>query len=189
MNWKKILLILGVILGAGLILLISISRASLEIVNKDEKENTIRVEAVNLDNKIIYKLPQAGILPGNPLYFLKEARNWFWEKFSFGEERKARILLLLADKKMAECRKLIEKGEERLAFESGVQATDKLKYAYTVALGIRENSIEKKQILKQISEASLAYEIITGELKDKSVQQKINDFQKEEIQKEWQIPQ
>ncbi|MFA6007240.1 MAG: DUF5667 domain-containing protein [Candidatus Shapirobacteria bacterium] len=189
MNWKKILIILLVISGAGMILLVSVSRASLEVVNREEMEDTIRVESVKIGDKTIYKLPQTGILPGNPLYIFKEARNWLWEKFSFGEERKARILLLLADKKMAECRKLVENGEERLAFESGVQALDKLKYAYTVALGIRNDSIEKKQILKQIDEASLAYEIITGELKDKSIQQKLNDFQKEEIQKKTYLPQ
>jgi hypothetical protein len=189
MSGKKIWLVLLIGLVATVILLVSFSRASLEIVNRDEMENTIRVEEVKMGDQIIYKLPQAGILPGNPLYIFKEARNWLWEKFSFGDERKAKILLLLADKKMAECRRLIENGNEELAFESGAQALDKLKYAYTVALGIKKNdSIEKRQVLSQIADASMAYEVITGELKNKSINQELNDFQKEQNQEKADLP-
>lgn len=182
------LLILGFFLGAGGILFISISRASLEMVNKDEMESKVSVIEVKMGDRTIYKLPEAGILPGNPLYIFKEARNWLWEEFSFGDEKKARILLLLADKKMAECRQLITNGNEGRAFESGFEATDKLEYAYTVTLRIKNDSLEKRQILGQIADASLAYEVITGELKNKIISQELNDFQKEEIQKKTYFP-
>jgi hypothetical protein len=188
MNWKRILIILGASLGAGIILMVSISRASLEMINKEEMENKVRVEIVKMGEITIYKLPQPGILPGNPLYIFKKTRNWLWEKFTFGNEKRARILLLLADKKMAECRRLIENGDEKKAFESGAEALDKLKYAYTVSLGVRNDSIEKRQILGQIKNASLAYKIITEKLNDKKISQELDDFQKKQIQEKTYFP-
>lgn len=182
MNWKKILLVLMVILGGGAILMVSISRASLEVVNRDLMEGKINVEIVKMGDRVIYRLPQSGMLPNNTLYVFKEMRNWFWEKFSFGEVRKSRILLLLADKKMAECRKLIEKGDQKRAFESGTEALNKLKYAYTTSLGIKNDSIGKGQILNQIADATLAYEVISQNINNKKIIENINDFKKEQIE-------
>lgn len=180
--WKKYLLAALVAIGAVLILLVSISRASLEIVSRDQMEGKINVEIVKIGDRVVYRLPQSGMLSDNTLYIFKEMRNWIWERFSFGEVKKARILLLLADKKMAECRKLIEKGDQKRAFESGTEALNKLKYAYSTSLGIKNDSIGKGQILNQIADATLAYEAISQNINNKKIIEDINDFKKEQIE-------
>lgn len=182
MNWKKILLVLVIVLGAAVILMVSISRASLEVVNRDLMEGKINVEIIKMGDKIIYRLPQSGMLPDNTLYVFKEIRNWLWEKFSFGEDRKARILLLIADKNMSECQKLIEKGDQKKAFESGIKALNKLKYAYYSSLQIKNNNIAREQVLRQITQATIAYEVISQKLDNKKIIEEINDFKKEQIE-------
>jgi len=69
---------LFILIGAGGILLISISRASLEMMTKEEREGKLRTEPVIIDNVEIYKLPQSRVLPDNKYYWLKEVRDWTW---------------------------------------------------------------------------------------------------------------
>lgn len=181
---KKILLILLALTGAMGILLVSVSRATLDLVIKEEMEGRLRIEPVMMGDRMIYKLPQTGILPGNVFYRIKESRNWLWQKFSFGKEKEAKIALILADKKMAEAKALLKKGNYNLALKTSMRAVDKLKYAYTLSSEIRNGSLEKKLILDQIREATLAYETISIELKNEKIIETINDFKKEQIQKE-----
>lgn len=179
-------------IGASGLLVISITRATLEIMNKDDKENVLRTEPVIINDRVIYKLPQSRVLPDNMFYFLKKGRDWLWLRFSPKEENKIRVSLILADKKISEAIILNKKEKYDLATEAGFAAIDNLKYALELTKKIDEQQIFQKQMYTQISEAAKAYGEIVEEMgkNDKidgqkyfSLLQKINEFKEKETQK------
>ena len=156
-------MVLLILIGAGAILLVSISRASLEIMNTEEREGKLRTDPIIIDNVEIYKLPQSWVLMDNKYYWLKEIRNWTWQKFSFKEENKIQLSLILADKKIYEARALNQKGEKDLAIKSIEKAIDKLKYANNLVNKIENKEIIKKQFAKQIEIMTDVYKKIIEE--------------------------
>ncbi|HEX7542611.1 MAG TPA: DUF5667 domain-containing protein [Patescibacteria group bacterium] len=179
-----------ILIGAGGILLISISRASLEMMTKEEREGKLRTEPVIIDNVEIYKLPQSTVLPDNKYYWLKEVRDWTWQKFSFGEENKIQIWLILADKKVSEARVLMGRGKYDLAFKSYQKAIDQLKYANSLVYKIENKDIVKNQMINQIRKITEVYKKMIEEIgkNDKIDEQKyllllqkINEFEEKQI--------
>ncbi len=59
------------------------------------------VETVTTTVKTEYELPYPGILPNNPLYFLKQFRDWLLEKLIVDPIKKAEFYLLQADKRLS----------------------------------------------------------------------------------------
>lgn len=168
-------------------LLISISRASLETMNKEEREGKLRTEIVVIDKVEIYKLPQSWVLLDNKYYWLKEIRDWTWQKFSFGEENKIQILLILADKKVSEARLLGQNGKYDLAMKSYERAIEKLKDAKKLINKIENKEIIKSQFTDQIKKMVEVYGKMIEEMgkNDKIDEQKyllllqkINEFEK-----------
>lgn len=60
-------------------------------------------------------LPSPGILPDSPFYFLKTWKEAIQNFFIFGAENKAKQFLHLADVRLAEYQKMIEKGKTEIA--------------------------------------------------------------------------
>lgn len=95
---------------AGVILFVSIAVANLETVLREEKEDRIRVIPVDIttknDNgemiKTIYYLPKIKIYPTNILYPIKILRDKLWLSLTIDPCKKSKLLLLIADKQMAE---------------------------------------------------------------------------------------
>jgi hypothetical protein len=188
---KNLLIILLVSIGAAGVLMVSMSRASLETMAKDEREGVLRVEPVIVQGKTIYKLPQTNMLPDNVFYGIKEMRDWLWREFSVGNEKEAKIMLILADKRIAEARSLANKGKYKIAIETGIRAVDKLKYARGLVGEMENQDTSQEQLLVQIREAASAYDEIIKEIGQKDgsgnqkyifLQQSIDDFKKEQIQ-------
>jgi len=176
----KYLASLGVVLLSMTILLVSASRASLEMVQKQEGDDKVRVAPVlSSQGEVIYKLPQANILPDNPLYFFKSLRDSLWLEYSRGNQKKGEMYLLLADKKMAEARELEKKGNEKMALEASEEAFNKLKYAKEL-LSFAKEDPASRQFDFQIQVAGGAYlEIVKGIENSHDLQEKIKEFQKE----------
>ncbi len=175
-------------LGGG-ILLISISRASLEIMSKEEKEGRLRTESVIINEVEIYKLPQSQVSRSSAYYWIKETRDWIWLKFSFDEEKIIRITLILADKKVSEARNLMEKEKYALVLESYQKAIEKLKEAEKMVNKIEKKDIFKSEIKNQIKNMTQVYKKMIEEMgkNDKIDEQKyllllqeINEFEKKQ---------
>lgn len=79
-----------------------------------QESQEIDVEA----KKIEYTLPYHGILPDHPLYFFKKTRDSMWVFFTRDNVKKAELLLLLSDKKVAMSNSLAEKGKWGLGGET-----------------------------------------------------------------------
>lgn len=190
---KKIFFVLLIFLGAGIILMISMSRATLEVMNRDEREGRLRIIPVFVGDRMVYKLPETNMLPDNIFYVFKEIRGWLWLEFSNGSEREAKTLIVLADKKIGEAKTLSELGKYQLALKAGMKAIDKLKYANGLVEGMKNQNTAQKQLLTQIKDATLAYEEIVKEIgqgggvKNEEyllLQKNINDFKEKQIKKE-----
>lgn len=167
--------------------MVSLSRATLEAMIRDETEDKLRVIPVIFDDKMIYKLPQTNMLPDNFMYGIKEARDWLWLKFSFNTEREAKTMLILADKRIAEAMALSKNGKQKLSFEASKEAVNKLKYANGLVSEMKNQPIAQQQLSIQIRDAIRAY----GEIIKKiNYQESDNDIyilwqQIDDIKKDW----
>ena len=72
--------------------------------------------------KVEYTLPYTGILPDNPLYNLKGIRDTIWIFLTRDYVKKARILLLISDKKIVMASKLSDNGKWNQAAETAESA-------------------------------------------------------------------
>lgn len=190
---KKIFLVLLIFLGAATILMISMSRATLEVMKRDEREGRLRVIPIFVGDMMVYKIPETNMLPSNMFYVIKEMRDWLWTEFSNGDEREIKTLIVLADKKISEAKTLSERKKYGLALKAGMKAIDKLKYANGLVSEMKNQSSLQKQLFIQIRDATLAYEeIVKGIGRNSGVenreylllQKNINDFKEEQIKKE-----
>lgn len=148
---------------------VSLSRASLELLIKDEKSNFLRKVPFETDiiinnkveGKMVYKLPETRTLPSSPFYGIKKMRDYLWIKFIKKPEDKARLLLLIADKQMGEVLIMKKKGiDKQMLIGTMIEAADKLKLA---SEGLEEISVEKievKEIKKQIQKSKYVYKKI-----------------------------
>lgn len=75
-------------------------------------------DAVSTDQKVVYDLPYPGILPDNPLYFVKAMRDRTQEIFTRDNNQKAQLYLLLSDKRVSMAQILLKKGKRQLAINT-----------------------------------------------------------------------
>jgi len=158
----------AILLGV-VILVVSWVRAGLVILAIESRDEEIRVLPIRFavdrgEGEIewyAYKIPEAGMLPGNMLYGVKEVRNDLWLAMSRSPEEKKRLLLLMADKKIAEANSLIKSGKNKLALKAGRKALDKLKYSKQVAEATEKNN----GLEERIFQAGYAYKMVLGAMK------------------------
>jgi hypothetical protein len=184
-----------VVLGMA-ILFISVARAGLEILAKDDSNGVLKNDEINYlvafeDGETapgIYKLPETGMLPDNAFYGMRKVRDWLWLTFSTGEN-KLKLAILLTDKGMAEAKELIIKEKYDIAIETGNEAMDKLEYADKLVNGFKVPDEKIKQIHYQIFWAGFAYKEIFKDLsnafnidreKYTKLVTRINDWNKEQ---------
>lgn len=65
--------------------------------------------------KVVYELPYPGILPDNPLYFVKIVRDRIIEFLTRDNIKKAQLYLLFSDKRAASALVLVQNGKNSLA--------------------------------------------------------------------------
>ncbi len=166
---KKIFILIGLVV-AGIILFISVAMANLETVMREEMEDRLRVIPIEIITeksngekiKSVYYLPKIKIYPTNILYPIKIWRDKVWLWLTPDSCEKSRLLILIADKQMAE--------EDEL---SANEAVDKLIEADKICPG---NQL-------RINEAAEAYRQITQKMRKYSqANEKIEKFiEKEKI--------
>lgn len=115
-----------------------------------------------------YTLPYTGILPDNPLYFLKALRDNVWNLFITDPLEKANYDLLMADKRVGAASALLDKGEVDLAITTLSKSGN---YFY---LAIQQASLAKKQgedvgdILSRLENASLKHQQVIFTMEEKT---------------------
>lgn len=159
----------AVVLVGMVVVFISIARASYEIMAKDMGEDTIKNRYLEFVVKydsgrtmpVNYNLPEVGMLPSNPFYGFKRIRDWMWVNFANGTN-KAKVVILMADKKITEVSDMFTDGKISLALESGNEAMDKLEYANTLLDSISPPTSTSLQLKKQAYLAGYAIKEIVA---------------------------
>lgn len=103
---KKSVLITFVALSTLVIPVLAVTRKPVVVAQKQTTMMTPKVE---------YLLPFPGILPDNPLYFLKAGRDRIMDFLIVDPVRKAEFYILQADKRLGMAVQLSDKGNATLA--------------------------------------------------------------------------
>lgn len=101
-------------------------------------------------------LPDPGTLPDSPFYFLKSWREQIQLFFTFSAEKKAEQYLHLAEVRLAEYQKMIEKGKEDVAKRTLEKYEEQLSRALAKAEELKEKGEEVADELKREAEETAA---------------------------------
>ncbi|MFH1970905.1 MAG: DUF5667 domain-containing protein [Patescibacteria group bacterium] len=162
---KKIIAVFLTLLFATFILLASLLRVSSTSYSFYEEENLSylqNLEDGNSYNKedidIKYFFPYPGkILPDNSLYFLKASRDKIWLLLNTNPSKRAEILLLFSDKRLASSRILFEKGKPNIAFSTLTKAEKYLEEAALQNESNRKAGIDTVSFDLKLATASLKH--------------------------------
>lgn len=159
---------MAVLAGAGVILAVSMARASLSLTLKKEKENVLRKVPIKLlieqkDGGIkteVYLLPPVRTLPSSVFYNIKRIRDLLWIGFCQEKDEKISLAMLLADKKMAEAQILFVNGQADQAMKAAEDSIGLWERAKKMRQSPDKDD-EKNEVIKtKIDLAGLAYEKI-----------------------------
>jgi len=135
---------------------------------------TIGLGALAQDNN----LPSPGTTPDSSFYFLKIWKESIQTFFTFGEENKAKQYLHLAEVRLAEYQKMIEKGKTEIAQKT----LDKYQEQLNRALEKTEQAKEKGKDVEKLKEA-ISEKILKHQEVLESVLEKVPEEAKEGIEK------
>lgn len=128
---------------------------------------TIGAGALAQDNS----LPSSGITPDSPFYFLKSWKESIQTFFTFSEENKAKQFLHLADVRLAEYQKMIEKGKTEIAEKTLKKYEDQLQRALEKTEQAKEKGQDVEELATSISERVLKHQEVLAEVLEKVPEQ------------------
>jgi len=97
-------------------------------------------------------LPSPGILPDSPFYFLKTWKEAIQNFFTFGAENKAKQFLRLADVRLAEYQKMIEKGKTEIVQKTLDKYEKQLNHALQRIEELKNKGEETKGISQELED-------------------------------------
>jgi len=99
-------------------------------------------------------LPSSGILPDSPFYFLKTWKEAIQNFFTFGAENKAKQFLHLADVRLAEYEKMIEKGKTEIAEKTLAKYEKQLNRALQKIEELNNKGEDIKDVAQKLEDAA-----------------------------------
>lgn len=88
------------------------------VIEVSTDESSLVMESSTISGKVNYELPYPGMLPDNPFYFLKMARDRIIKTLISDPFKKAQFNLLTGQKRMYAGKLLVEKKKHDLALET-----------------------------------------------------------------------
>ena len=117
------------------------------------------------------ELPDPGILPGNPFYFLKAVSEGIGTFFTFGDVKKAERFAFLAEKRLAEADALAEKGDSKRAEKATEKYQERLSAALARAERAKGKGLDVDEVLAKVSEAILKHQEVLARIFEKVPEQ------------------
>lgn len=162
---KRVITVFFTLLFASFILIASLLRTSSTSYSFYEAENLSYLQNLNNNGAvpneeidIKYFFPYPGkILPDNSLYFIKALRDKAWLFFTTNPGKKAELLLLFSDKRLASSRALFEKGKPNIAFSTLTKAEKYLEGASVQNEENRKKGIDTSSFDLRLATASLKH--------------------------------
>jgi hypothetical protein len=116
-------------------------------------------------------LPDPGTTPDSSFYFLKSWKESIQTFFTFGAENKAKQFLHLAEVRLAEYQKMIEKGKTEIAKKTLEKYEQQLNRALEKAEEAKEKGQDVKKLKEAISEKILKHQEILENVLEKAPEQ------------------
>ena len=163
---RRIVAILSAVFLAVAILSISVLRvASVNYAFNGSLASTLG-ETTNVGEiDVSYEFPYPGrILPDHPLWPIKALRDKVWVTLTLNSSRRAELLLLFADKRIASSKILFERGKPELAFSTLSKAEKYLAEALDLETENRKGGVDTKSFLTQLATASLKHREVINEI-------------------------
>ena len=117
------------------------------------------------------ELPDPGMLPGNPFYFLKAASEGIGTFFTFGDVKKADRFAFLAEKRLAEAAALAEKGDSKRAEKAAEKYQERLTAALERAERAKGKGLDVDEVLAKVSMATLKHQEVLARIYEKVPEQ------------------
>ena len=105
-------------------------------------------------------LPEPGLLPDSPFYFLKGWTEGIGTFFTFGDVVKAERFLNLSEKRLAEANALVAKGKPEVAEKAIERYQEQLNRALTKAEEAKAKGLDTDEVLAKVSEATLKHQAV-----------------------------
>ena len=128
-----------------------------EVVKVGEKN-----EAESRVSNSEYQLAYPGILPDHKLYFVKMIRDRIWSWLVAGNEEKAEFFLLMADKRLAAAKALVEKNKPELGAITAAKA--ERYYQRAVEQTMKLEGPERTRMLMRLDVAGTKHTEVMGGL-------------------------
>lgn len=112
-------------------------------------------------------LPEPGMLPNHPLYFLKSWSESIGTFFTFGEERKAERLFELSERRLSETIALSEHEDSSIAEEAIERYQKQLEQAIQKAKEAKDKGMDMDELLEKISERTLKHQEVLADVYEK----------------------
>ena len=161
---KKLLLVSGVFVFAFAILSISILQStsiSYSFKAQVSKSSVLGENSQNVD----YQMPYEGrVLPDNPLWVLKAARDKIWFLITSSPSRKAELALLFSDKRLMSAKILFENKKPDIAISTLTKGEKYLETAVAQEKLARSKGFDTSIFLARLAVASLKHRQIIESL-------------------------
>ncbi len=112
-------------------------------------------------------LPEPGMLPDSPFYFLKSWSEGIGTLFTFGEVKKAERFLDLSERRLSEAKALVEKDSMEYATKAIERYEEQLERALQRAERGKEKGKGTDEVLERISEATLKHQGVLVDVYEK----------------------
>jgi len=161
---KKILLVLPVFVFAFAILSISILQSTSIFYSFTAQISESAVLGIETP-EINYQMPYAGrVLPDNPLWVFKAARDRLWYLITSSPLKKAELALLFSDKRLMSSRTLFENRKPDIAISTLAKGEKYLEVAVAEEAIARSHGYDTSAFLERLAVASLKHRQIIDSL-------------------------
>jgi hypothetical protein len=161
---SKIFFYLGATLVALTILFVSILRSA-SVKYSFSQPPGISVISYENTIDIDYELASPGnVLPGNPLWSLKVARDMVWLAISTSPSRKAELSLLFADKRLSSAKILFERKEYESGYMTLIKGEGYLEAAFYQAQRGEEKGEDMSAGLTRIAVSALKHRQVIDDI-------------------------
>jgi hypothetical protein len=117
---------------------------------------------------VSYDLPFPGILPDNPLYFLKALRDNLMKYLIADPLKKAEYDLLMADKRLVSAESLVDKGNYQLAITTLSKSGNYFDEAIQLAAKAKREKENPSDILNRLFIASQKHQLVIYQMSQKT---------------------
>lgn len=116
-------------------------------------------------------LPEPGMLPDSPFYFLKSWSEAMGTFFTFSDVAKAERFMNLSEKRLAEANALVEKGKPEIAEKAVGRYQEYLSRALTKAEEAKAKGLNTDEVLAKVAEATLKHQAVLADVYEKVPEQ------------------